>query len=310
MLHNSHTPHHRAIRTQRQRGFTIVELMVAVFLMLLVTIATVALYTVNSQSSKTVDAVASLDDSARFIFEIMGRAIQTAGYREVVRTRADVTDYSSEIFSGCVTTNEPCPLLGFDNSIVTAGNFGSAGSGLFNLSDSLAIRFAGSGQPSGAANGSTTDCQGAGTTAPDYTSGVAATARDEMISMSFFISTATAAVSTEPELYCRSGVVNNSIASGVETLQFLYAIDIDGDSVPNRWVRGTDIINWTQVRAVRVGFVLRGEPGSAQSISTAPLYPLGQEFSQALGGDAVYTPPADNRLRKVFTATFFMRNEI
>ena len=55
--------------TRNQRGLTLVELLVAIVLMLMVTLGTVALYTVNSSSKRTIDASQTLDDTARFVFE-------------------------------------------------------------------------------------------------------------------------------------------------------------------------------------------------------------------------------------------------
>ena len=60
--------------TLRQAGLTLVELLVAMVLMLLVAIATVAMYNVSSSSYRTVDANQELQDSARFAMEIIGRA--------------------------------------------------------------------------------------------------------------------------------------------------------------------------------------------------------------------------------------------
>ena len=60
--------------SRRQRGLTLVEMLVAIVLMFMVTLATVALYTTNSSSKRTIDASQSLDDTARFVFELVGRS--------------------------------------------------------------------------------------------------------------------------------------------------------------------------------------------------------------------------------------------
>ena len=64
----------------RQRGLTLVEIMVSMVLMLMVAIATVALYNVSSSSYRTVDANQELQDSARFAMEVIGQAARSAGY--------------------------------------------------------------------------------------------------------------------------------------------------------------------------------------------------------------------------------------
>ena len=60
--------------TLRQAGLTLVELLVAMVLMLLVAIATVAMYNVSSSSYRTVDANQELQARARFPLECSGRA--------------------------------------------------------------------------------------------------------------------------------------------------------------------------------------------------------------------------------------------
>ena len=62
-------PARSGLRRMHQAGLTLVELLVAMVLMLLVAIATVALYNVSSSSYRTVDASQELQDSARFAME-------------------------------------------------------------------------------------------------------------------------------------------------------------------------------------------------------------------------------------------------
>jgi type IV pilus assembly protein PilW len=67
--------------------------------------------------------------------------------------------------------------------------------------------------------------------------------------------------------------------------------------------------NWNTVVAVRIGMVMRGDVGSAQVASTATLYPLGKDFTGSTSTTGwAFTPPADGRIRKVFNATFMLRN--
>jgi type IV pilus assembly protein PilW len=297
-----------------QTGLTLIELMVSMVLMLLVTVATVSLFNVTSQSSKTVDASAEMDDTARFAFNVISRAIQVAGYREFARFSNDTTSYAKDLYAGCINNIEPCPMQGFDNSIVTAAafNYGSAGSGTVNNSDSLFIQFAGSGVPGGAADGSIENCLGIAVTTPVINESMDMTARRQALaSSSFYVAYPNNDSNREPELYCRVPGDAQPIARGVESMQLLYAIDTNGDSVPERWVTAANIAVWTQVRAVRVGLVLRGRLGSAQVSSSASYYPLGDGFSADLpNADRLFVSPADTRLRRSYVATFFIRNEL
>lgn len=300
-----------------QRGLTLVELLVAVVLMLIVTMATVALYGANAAGKRTVDASQTMDDTARFVFEMIGQAIRNAGYPSAVTLEGPVITYSN-LFDSCDASanTEPCPVLGFDNSLVTASstNFGSAGSGGVNGSDSLAIRFYGSSRFNSAggwvADETVLTCAG---------SAVASSTTVGELGLSIF---SVRTYQGEPELYCSSnpGTGTRSaipIARGVESFQVMYGIDVCSgspctrDGVPDRWVSAADVgaSNWRHVRAIRVGLILRGGPGSSQGSDGQPLYPLGEKFVSGLSETGLsFTPPNDGRIRRTYVTTFMLRN--
>ena len=319
----------------RQRGLTLVELLVAVALMLMVTAGTVALYSVNAGSNKTVDASQSLDDTARFVFELVGQAIRNAGYPGAVPEDADEGTLRRTVvnpFDACSATPKikPCPILGFDNSKVagTTGAVGGNNSGGVNASDSLAVRFNGASdsvkqRDQGRGNESITTCGG---------NAVALTTDESQLGMSIFW---LKEYNGEPELYCTEEYyqadspkgwkkLSNPVARGVEVFQVVYGLDCAGscssDGIPDRWVRATDIkdVDWVYVRAVRVGLVLRGPPGSSQGsrevedATEHDLYPLGKGFSAGQSAsDFKFTPSkTDGRLRRVYTSTFMLRNVV
>lgn len=320
-----------SIDRRRQRGLTLVELLVAIVLMLMVTMATVALYSVNSSSKRTVDASQSLDDTARFAFELIGQAIHDAGYPGAVPEESDTGLTRRTLanpFDLCVGSSDtkPCPILGFDNSKVasTQGSVGSKDSGGVNSSDSLAIRFNGASDSAqarqkGEGNGSVKTCGG---------NSVALTDDETQLGMSIFW---VATNKGEPELYCSEEYYQsktpgagwkrpsaNPMARGVEVFKVMYGVDCQGspcvrDGVPDRWVSAADVGsgNWPYVKAVRVGLIVRGPPGSAQAASGDKLYPLGKDFSDGQTAAGLeFSPPDDGRLRRVYTTTFMLRNSM
>lgn len=312
-----------------QRGLTLVEILVAMVLMLLVTLATVSLYSVNSQSYKTVDSSQELNDSARFAFEVIGQAMRIAGYQEYMNKNADGARAGGIYAVPCTALTQPCPIIGFNNStiaaasIATANFTGATDSGGVNLSDTLAITFSGASQPLDAAvaDGSVVDCQGVAQPSP-------ASATDLGLSL-FWVRM----VNNEPELSCISRGTNagatrttHPIIRGMESFQVMYGLDQDGvdtlpsSLAPDRWVSAQsipDLQGWTRVRAVRVGFILRGPPGSAQrptgtaALTTAErtYFPLGEDFT---GGSTEaglkYVAPDDGRLRRAYSTTYMLRN--
>ncbi len=318
----------------RHRGLTLVEVLVSITLMLMITVATVALFSANSAGKRTVDASQQLDDTARFAFQLIGEAVRNAGYAnsamlsrgiEVGGALAAPGGTVSNLFNVCetVANTTPCPILGFDNSKVLASNFGSKDSNAPNASDSLAVRFYGSGADGRTgqelADGTMRTC--GGTAVAASASGLPTT--DAELGLSVFY---VADDSGEPSLVCSSDPGTgtrdhgNAIVRGVESFQVMYGVDLclpasnpacTRDGVPDRWVSASDVgnLNWRFVKAVRIGLVLRGGPGSAQIADTTALFPLGNDFSAGLTETGLkFTPAADGRLRRTYTTTFLLRN--
>jgi type IV pilus assembly protein PilW len=299
-----------------QRGVTLVELLVSLVLASLITLAAIALYTTGLSSYRTVDAGQELQDNGRFALEVIGQAVRQAGFQNYPEGHG-LRWTNSAVFPS---------IRGYNNakvaSITTVDNDGVNGNGGVNNSDTLALRFHGASLASDRtkADGSVIDCQGVAQTAPLQANDLS----DVAISL-FWVKTDS---DNEPSLQCisrgsptASSFTRNSqpLIKGVETFQVMYGIDTDAtpNSVANKWVSAQDIGSgadvWTKVTAVRVGFVLRGAPGSSQATrGTADenkLYPLGKDFTgTSTEAGLAFSPPNDGRMRRVFNATFTLRN--
>lgn len=88
-----------------------------------------------------------------------------------------------------------------------------------------------------------------------------------------------------------------ALAPGVNTMKVLYGVGTDG--VPNQYVSASNVIDWSQVYAIRLGFLLEGQQGSA-TLPTIQYTVLGTNV----------TVPADNRLRHVYEMTINLRNSL
>ena len=88
----------------------------------------------------------------------------------------------------------------------------------------------------------------------------------------------------------------------------------------DRWLRADQLTvagdpvgtrrNWRQVRAVKIGLVMRGDKGSAQEDGPV-LYPLGAQYVPATATDdpfTQFTPPSDGRLRQTTSFTVYLPN--
>lgn len=311
-----HSMQLRAVR-QLQRGLTMVELLVSIVLMGLVTLGTVTLYSATSQSYKTIDSSQALNDSARFAFEVIGQALRIAGYQEYTRPDSTTASLAGTLYPAvCTSASARCPIMGFNNSkiasVTTSADFGATNNGGINFSDTLGVTFAGSSLASDPAtpDNATIDCQGVAQPLP-------LTAATDLGVSLFWVTTNNG----EPELSCisrgtgASARTTQPIIRGVETFQVMYGLDdsTPADSLPNKWVSAQSVADWMKVRAVRVGFVLRGQPGSSQgtavSASDNVLYPLGKDFiGTSTEQGLAFTPPNDGRIRRAYTSTFMLRN--
>lgn len=331
----------RGTRSLRQAGLTLVELMVALVLMLLVAIATVALYNVSSSSYRTVDAGQEMQDNARFAFEVIGQAARSAGYQDRTGPASFDVLLADTVFGPTAT---PVWRVEGRNGQVISGSTSSMAystSGVVNNSDALVIRFFGSTLPDAAnpaaprlvsgqpvPDGTMIDCSGKAIPYPASSGDLGLSA--------FYVKTNSG--SGEPELYCKSrnpttgSFSETQIVRGVESFQVLYGLDTDStpDDIPNRWVSADSAWddaatspNWNNVVAIRVGMILRGPVGSGQGQSSTAtdneLYPMGRAFTcESNASNASCTPetglkfvaPNDSRLRRAFNATFMVRNSV
>lgn len=88
---------------------------------------------------------------------------------------------------------------------------------------------------------------------------------------------------------------SQALAPGVDTMRVLYGIGSTG--IPQQYVQASAVTDWGQVYAVKLGFLLEGQQGSAT---------LPQTTYTVLG--STITVPADNRLRHVYEITIHLRN--
>lgn len=87
---------------------------------------------------------------------------------------------------------------------------------------------------------------------------------------------------------------------GVESLQFQYGVDTNGDGRPDAYQTADLVADWLTVVSVRIGILVRTVDERAQTVDDKP------------GGydvlDVNIAAPGDRRHRRVFTTTVMMRN--
>ena len=325
---------------RHQTGLTMVELLVALVISLMISLAAIAALTMTRRGFNTVDASSQLRDNGRFAADLIQRLTVQSGFKDTfyAATQPNAAEIAANIAAN---------IKGFNNAKInstgplnsaTARTAGSLGFG----SDVLILRYqeAETIPGSGVSDRSMIDCAG-------NSSGVIPSSRDDRSASILHVAESPTG-SGELALMCTytnpstGNWDTQPIVDNVENFQVLYGVDGTTltpntafigaqDSVPDAYLRANQMVvasapnsaatnaNWRRVRSVRIGMVLRGPANSAQDIAVQTLYPFGKGKASATGtaGSAmssttdkgtVFAAPADGRLRQVLTFTVHLRN--
>ena len=329
-------------RINAQHGLTMVELLVSLGLGMLVVVIALAALTMGQQGYRAVDASTDLRDRERFAKDLISRVLIQAGYQDFgvsggVTVRSSATllgvDPEPDLFgwNNAVYATPIDLILSTGNRIVGENRPGSCtvnDTSCKNGSDVLVVRFQGVSALADAADSDNTmiNCMGRGET------GIKTADLDTRATSIFSV---TRGLNGEPSLSCStySGTAwaTNPMIEGVESFQVLFGTDqvtasiapntvAVQDSVADRWLRADQLTvtgnasgtreNWRRVRAIRVGLVLRGAPGSAQQSVSTIMTPLGNLYASSSDAGSSLTVAADGRLRLQSTFTVHMRNDL
>ena len=320
-------------RGQSQRGLTLIELLVALAISTVITIAAFSALIISRQGFTATDVASQLRDNSRFATDLLQRLGVQAGYiSDTHNTRQPLI-------------NAPTPnpsVTGFNSALISStdpqNQFIARPAASADGSDILILRY----QPSetfpasGVVDSSMVNCVG------NPANAAAASPADWVVNI---IHIANNAVDGEPSLMCTvidslgtQGV--QPIIRGVETFQVLYGVNgvaLAGEppatpntqNVATRYLRADQMVvagnqfatnnNWRRVRSLKIGMVIRGPAGSAAEQSDLTYFPLGAGPAAA-GGSAgsstatandlgsAFRPGNDTRLRQVVNFTIHLRN--
>lgn len=222
----------------KQRGFTLVELMVALALSLLVVAAAVSALLVSRQGFTSVDAASQLRDNSRFSADFITRLSVQSGYKDV----AFVDTTKQSLFKSTGVTADPDPsIFGFKNALAgtatdplnttndsrNSGCSGSVGTDCANGSDILVMRY-----QTGAKNTESTEVDNAMFNCAGVPQNATPTSSSDVIESMLYVSRPTAN-SPEPTLMCSYRNSSGSawasaptpLVQGVESFQILYGTD-------------------------------------------------------------------------------------
>lgn len=247
MAHLTTTPAtlRRLRRIARQRGLTLVELMVALVVGLMVILAALSVFTTTGRSAGTVDAAGQLRDDARFAAEIIQRLAVQTGFEDIgfVTRTYQGTPQTYKAANGQVDPKGMmAPISGFSGKKPAEGDGAVAydsstkqltvneGANAPNGSDTLVLRYqaVNKGDSLSDADGSMLVCSGDALGRGDAHDTEIRTERAVSI---FYVDIDDQ--TGEPTLYCRyttkeSGDLSSpatALVKGVESFKVLYGVD-------------------------------------------------------------------------------------
>jgi type IV pilus assembly protein PilW len=210
------------------RGFTLVEMMIALVLGMVITGALLAIFMSSKRTYSTTEAMSRMQESARFGAQFAARELRMAGY-------------SASTQLGILNRDLLFPASGsFGSGVVVIGTNNDTTAGLKSGSDSIRIRYTGD------SNGAVHDCLGNDVPANTQVS-------------------AQLSLSSNNELQCSDdgGTTQTVLVDGISDFQLKYAVDTSGDRYADStggvaYVDAGSVTNWARVTSVHLALQVAG----------------------------------------------------
>lgn len=253
----------------RMIGFSALEVLISITLSLILLIGVLQIFLNGRSNYALEDGYTQLQENGRFIESYIVRVIRLAGYRSPPSTVSNFTAISS-IFTTAL------PYISGTNSTGVNG------------SDTLTIRYQGSGNGTGTPDGTIVDC-------------LNVPADSNTLVTNIFSLTSSYQLQCQ-SLNANAPIPNNTqvLISGVENFQVLYGEDVNNDKTADRYVPANyAFLNWNDVVSIRLSVILRSANPVNPFVQNPTFYMLG----------TLYTPSApDQYLRNQVTFTVSLRN--
>lgn len=314
---------------QRNRGFTLVELMIALVLGLILTGGVISLFLQNRQSFRVDESVARMQDEARYAMQELARDAAMASFiAEPLVPGAIFQDASLAIGTDCgdgtpnwiyaftnAGTDEITTLTTLDNvtGAAAAGSYSCIAAGeIRGGTDVIAIkRVAGNVTPAAALEDGGVYLRSNGTfgllyVQPPVAAMPAPFADWEYRPRIYYIRNFANTPGDGIPTLCRKVLVagfppsmdTDCIARGIEDLQLEFGIDADGDGVANRYASAPTLAELQRVVSVRVSVLAR---------TTDPDFAYTDDRTYNLSNAPAYTP-SDNFHRRAYSITVTVHN--
>jgi type IV pilus assembly protein PilW len=270
------------LNPRRQRGMSLVELLVAMAIGLVITVVIANLFIGTKQTYRTQDDLSRMQENLRFAFQVIGRTVRQAGYR------ADWHRTMEYVYGVGLSPIDGTNATGVNNS------------------DTIIVRFQGSGTGTSAVNCvSTNSCAGADGRVLDCLgnrvdrqmgpgTGLNITYVENRIEVR------NGGANGGPALFCsiNQGVSWTEIVPDIEDMQVLYGEKTGPIAVDRYLAAGTVGLSMVQVLNLRVALLHRSPNLSAGEVNTRQYNLLG----------TVVGPFNDQRIRTAATTNVVLRN--
>jgi prepilin-type N-terminal cleavage/methylation domain-containing protein len=232
-------------------GFSLLEMMIGIFLSALLISGITALLSGSVSAYRLQLGHGQLEESARYALDVVNSHIAQAGYRpEPWRASQDITALTEESRDGGDVPGDQLGLQRWSMRNCYGNENPVRGGDGQAVFHLLKVRFR-----VNAGNSLTFSCR----YGPDASR-------------------------------LRTQINNFALIGNIESMQVLYAADSNGDAIADNWVRAQDWHSESEIRAVKVAFLL----STAQPVAQT-------NERQLMLLDEPITAPADGRLRRVST---------
>ena len=243
----------RINKSNRQKGFTLTELIISTGLGIFLSTALTQVYLSSAQTDTFVHQQSLIQENARFAFRFVGDNVRHAGFSGTIREMDNALVNTSIPFNdlGIVFSDPDHVVIGYDD----LGNAGTRPSGGRKNTDQLFIRYQGI-QAGAGEDAPLTDCMGV------------ALADREIVQIRYYLGEG----SDNDSLLCASYIEGRSKAyqsqpliDNVKNLQFLYGLDLNNDGAVNIFVPASDTRlnggenSWNKVAAIKMQISLQSD---------------------------------------------------
>ncbi|OBV41430.1 PilW family protein [Janthinobacterium psychrotolerans] len=317
-------------RGRRQRGMTLVELLVALGLGAMLMLASSSVLLSASRSYMEQLESARLADNGRYAVDAIARALRQTAWVDWDASAAPLTH----------AAHDSANIAGLDARSVSKNSEGISApvASSVNGSDVLALRFYGTGEGEGG-DGAVLNCAGFG---------IGSASKEAQRGWSIFYVAQDEGGDGEAELRCKyrssigAGWGADALIRGVDSFQVLYGLDTDNppDGVANQYVNASSLdardaalvlvgadeaekardlqrrTHWKRVASVRVALLLHGGGQASAESGPAQFDLFGAAYAEAHGATDTGVrivpsslPPGQRaRLRQLVQATILLRN--